>query len=616
MKEDILTININLELFRGKEKIYSKLIENILNLDRQIKLENKNEPPVVKLARRLEQRSYPKLTLEILEDIITKYKIDNNDLPTKAILINLMIDFLGCIQKSPEYYNYQNNSNVRTKYCQKIGKGFYGRVFEFRPDNIQSKKSNKILAYKEQRDGGIPYEIDKHITSAILLAYYGFQPKYYNKYLMEIGQYFKKSKIRSFYEISNENKRKVNNNNIEWFILYNFVNISDQINNSMQRLWNKDFVKIDIRRLNSESILSNIEIYIEIFNKYQELFRKHKKRVINQLNKLLIIKPNFIIDLIKFRTERGCFEVTNDDLALHMNCLSTSYKVFKITKNYSYFTFKMLKDCKGEFKNFHCEINPALTWMLYRLNQNNVIDDEEYDLYIQLFNKKGEAFEKISEKIKNGEYFKNNNENEIDKKNELNDNKENKIPNQNIEDVNKNQNEINLKEEDCDDKDKNEKEEKIQDINNEIIENKNKDKNNNEDIKQKNENIFKNEKNLKIYDENTQNKNSSISIFNNIENKNKNEDNIITINKIGNINTEKNMEDNDCNKIDSLDFDDIFSQNDNNKNIGKKNNNFIQPIDVGLNYRNQIFEVNKEKKKRKKKSRWSCCGNDALDVID
>ena len=76
------------------------------------------------------------------------------------------------------------------------------------------------------------------------------------------------------------------------------------------------------------------------------------------------------------------------------------------------------------------------------------------------------------------------------------------------------------------------------------------------------------------------------------------------------------MEDNDCNKIDSLDFDDIFSQNDNNKNIGKKNNNFIQPIDVGLNYRNQIFEVNKEKKKRKKKSRWSCCGNDALDVID
>lgn len=64
------------------------------------------------MGRRLEQRSYEKLSKEILEHIITRYEIDNKKLPTKENLIDLMINFLGNIQKTPDYYNLKNGKKV------------------------------------------------------------------------------------------------------------------------------------------------------------------------------------------------------------------------------------------------------------------------------------------------------------------------------------------------------------------------------------------------------------------------------------------------------------------------------------------------------------------------
>jgi site-specific DNA-cytosine methylase len=86
----------------------SELIESILNIKRQEANENINENQEIKLGRRLEQRSYEKLSKEILEHIITRYEIDNKKLPTKENLIDLMINFLGNIQKTPDYYNLKN----------------------------------------------------------------------------------------------------------------------------------------------------------------------------------------------------------------------------------------------------------------------------------------------------------------------------------------------------------------------------------------------------------------------------------------------------------------------------------------------------------------------------
>ena len=91
-----------------RKKIINELIQSILNIRRQKKKEKENEKPEVKLGRRLEQRSYEKLSKEILEHIITRYEIDNKKLPSRENLIDLMINFLGNIQKTPDYYNLKN----------------------------------------------------------------------------------------------------------------------------------------------------------------------------------------------------------------------------------------------------------------------------------------------------------------------------------------------------------------------------------------------------------------------------------------------------------------------------------------------------------------------------
>ena len=97
------------EFENNKEEKIQNLIKDILSLKRQKEKEGDNESIEIKLARRLEQRSYHKLSEEILYNIILRYEIDYNKLPTKNILIKLMINYLGNIQKSPEYYNFPNN---------------------------------------------------------------------------------------------------------------------------------------------------------------------------------------------------------------------------------------------------------------------------------------------------------------------------------------------------------------------------------------------------------------------------------------------------------------------------------------------------------------------------
>ena len=118
---------------------------------------------------------------------------------------------------------------------------------------------------------------------------------------MEISKYKQKSKERTFDEVSLEYKNKIIKNNINWYILHNFTNISDQVNNYMQRL-NNDFVKIDIRRLNSEAMYNYMGMNLDHFDTNKNIFLQNKQIVTNELNKILIIKPEFLIDLIKFRT--------------------------------------------------------------------------------------------------------------------------------------------------------------------------------------------------------------------------------------------------------------------------------------------------------------------------
>ena len=90
---------IDSELVANDESIIKDLIKSIISIKRQINKENNNETPEVKLGRRLEQRSAIKLSEEILDHLITRYQLDNNKLPNKEELINMMINFLGSIQK-------------------------------------------------------------------------------------------------------------------------------------------------------------------------------------------------------------------------------------------------------------------------------------------------------------------------------------------------------------------------------------------------------------------------------------------------------------------------------------------------------------------------------------
>jgi len=62
----------------NKEAKYKDLIIDILSLERQKEKEDDYELIKIKLARRLEQRSYYKLSEEILYNIILKCEIDYN----------------------------------------------------------------------------------------------------------------------------------------------------------------------------------------------------------------------------------------------------------------------------------------------------------------------------------------------------------------------------------------------------------------------------------------------------------------------------------------------------------------------------------------------------------
>ena len=83
--------------------------------------EDNNESEEIKLARRLKQSSNEKLS----EEIISRYEIDNNKLPTKIPLIVLIINYLGNIQKSPDNYKFLNISKDNIKLKDKIGNEKY-----------------------------------------------------------------------------------------------------------------------------------------------------------------------------------------------------------------------------------------------------------------------------------------------------------------------------------------------------------------------------------------------------------------------------------------------------------------------------------------------------------
>ena len=410
---------IDFEFSEEEKAEIGNLIQNILNIKRQKEQEGKDESPEIKLGRKLEQRSDPELSEQILMHIITRYKIDNNKLPQQEELINLMIDFLGNIQKTSNFYNLKNTeSEIKKSYKlgEKIGIGFHGKVYNFQLNSSQTKKSGKKLALKLVKEG-IPYTIDIHITSAILLAFYDFQPKYYNRYFMEIGKYENKSKKRSFQNLQNENTR-IDEKNIKFHILYNFTNISDQVRNSMLRLSNNELMKIDLRRLNSERVQNNIEQYLEYFDTYKNIFSSNKIKVKKELNKLLNINEKFVVDLIKFRTKRGCFNASKKELAIQIECISSSYKVIKLLKSERPFFERILRKCKKDYENLHLGTNPAFSWMLYLLAKNNALNETEYDDYVIKFNKKSENFKRIAEELRTEEINIQKKEEKIDVKKE------------------------------------------------------------------------------------------------------------------------------------------------------------------------------------------------------
>ena len=388
----------------------NSLIQNILSLKSLKSNEAKKESSEIKLARRLHERSYPKLSEKIACYLITRYEIDNNKFPSEIEVIQMMTDFLGNIQKEPKYYKLKDNIDG-SRIDQIIGTGNRGKICSFNLKRFnQTKKTGKQLAVKIQKYD-IPYDIHVHICSSILLALYGFQPKYYNKYFMEIGHYNKKSKIREFHKLNNHSISKNSiQNNMKWFILYNFTNIRDQIVNFMERKYNKELVKIDITYLNSETRSEQIEYNLGYFEQYDSIFIRKKNIILKELEKLLSIKEDFILDLIIFRTKRGCFEIKNEKLLEGIECLSSCYKVIKI--NGIYFFYNFFKKRMLNYENNHLSFNPALSWMLYIFFQKEIINEKQYNNYIERFNQMSKKFDDISEnikiKIKNKEiYYKN-----------------------------------------------------------------------------------------------------------------------------------------------------------------------------------------------------------------
>ena len=242
------------------------------------------------------------------------------------------------------------------------------------------------------------------ISSAVLLAFYDFQPKYYNQYFMEIGKYENKSKERTFIKIKFDEIifNEVKASNIGWYILFNFTNIRDQIHNAMLRTINEEFIKIDIRTFNSEYKQSKISRNLDYILNNMNIFKKNKKIIVNELNKILIINEEFLLDLIIFRVKRGCFNnINKEDLAINFDCISSSYKVMKLN-NLDDFSVSF-ENYKKTFNNKHFENNLALSWMLYNFFVNQVLTQIEYEDYINKFNEKAEKFEQIAIKIRNEE---------------------------------------------------------------------------------------------------------------------------------------------------------------------------------------------------------------------
>ena len=393
-----------------RKKIINELIQSILNIRRQKKKEKENEKPEVKLGRRLEQRSYEKLSKEILEHIITRYEIDNKKLPTKENLIDLMINFLGNIQKTPDYYNLKNGkkSYYYEYFEEKLGEGANGQIYSIRPDELISKKDTKTLAFKLQ-EKEIPYNIDIHITSAALLAFYDFQPKYYNQYFMENGNYKKKSKERTFIKVlkSRRDSIRITKINVKWYVLFNFTNIRDQVHNLMIRSINNEFTKIDIRSFNSEHKSQKMKSNLDHIKNNERIFLENRQTILNELNKILIINEEFLLDLIIFRTRRGCFKnIDKEDLAIQIECISSSYKVIKFS--YGDYFDGAFKNYINSFNNKHYNNNLALSWLLYYFSRGQILTQKDYNYYIDKFNEKAIKFEQIAKKIRSEEISINN----------------------------------------------------------------------------------------------------------------------------------------------------------------------------------------------------------------
>ena len=107
-----------------------------------------------------------------------------------------------------------------------------------------------------------------------------------------------------------------------------------------------------------------------------------------------------MLDLIIFRTRRGCFEIKNKKLLREIKCLSSSYKVIKIQGNNLSFTNVLYKS-REKYEKSHLSFNPTLSWMLYIFFQKNIIEEKQYDYYICKFNQIAEKYENISKNIEN-----------------------------------------------------------------------------------------------------------------------------------------------------------------------------------------------------------------------
>ena len=639
----------------NKEEKIKDLITDILSLKRQKEKEGDNESEEIKLARRLEQRSYPKLSEEILKNIILRYEIDNDKLPTKKILIKLMINYLGNIQKSPENYNFPNNSEEVNgmKLEKRIGNGRRGEIFAVKPETVQTKKIYKCFAFKRQKKN-IPYPLDIHIASAILLALYDFQPKYYNQYFMEINEYKNKNIQRAFKNVNFEYKYLLYENEISWHILYYFTNIRDQLKNMMQRQLNGDYVKIDIAQLNSENRFHIIGVYLEYLDRFKDNFLFQKTKIIKELDKILILEPEFIIDLIVFRAKRGCFQIPDDILANQIDYLSSSYNVIKINKKEGEgFLEKVVKKCKQiNNDDLIYWANPAFSWMLFKLLEMKILSNEQYDNYIYKFCEKAKIFKKISKKLRgnnNNNGKKDKNKDEINKLNiykEFNDKNKDEIKNlnNNKEIINKKKDEI-IKLNNT-----NKIIDKIIHLNNnkEIV-NKNKDEIiklniNKEIVDKKKDEIIKISNNNEIIDKN---KDEIIKLKNNKENINKKKDEIIKLNNNKEIidkEEDEMIKINNYDEIIDIKNNEIIELNNSNEIIDIKNNkiakfnNFINTKNDQIDNGNNLYDIidkieekqiknddkeeinlknrkKRQKKKTKKKSGWFCCGEDALEVL-